>query len=63
MKEKAIKCNICDYSCTEKRNWNPGPSKGLKIQGCQYYLVGVICPPLVEIGLTGPSDNRPGTNT
>ena len=27
----------------------PGPSEGLKIRGCQYYLVGII---LVEIGLT-----------
>ena len=22
-----------------------GPSEGLKIRGCQYYLVGIICPP------------------
>ena len=22
-----------------------GPSEGLKIWGCQYYLVGIICPP------------------
>ena len=30
-----------------------GPSEGLKIRWCQYYLVGTICPPpLVEIGLT-----------
>ena len=30
-----------------------GPLEGLKIRGCQYYLVGIICPPpLIEIGLT-----------
>ena len=29
-----------------------GPQEGLKIWGCQYYLVGIISPPLVEIGLT-----------
>ena len=23
----------------------PGPSEGLKIRGCPYYLVGIICPP------------------
>ena len=28
------------------------PSEGLKIRGCQYYLMGIICPPPVEIGLT-----------
>ena len=27
-------------------------SEGLKIRGCQNYLVGMICPTLVEIGLT-----------
>ena len=26
--------------------------EGLKTRGCQYYLVGIICPPLVVIGLT-----------
>ena len=31
--------------------YTAGPSEGLKIRGCQYYLVGIICP-LVEIGLT-----------
>ena len=43
-----------------------GPSEGLKIRGCQYYLVGIICPPLVEIGLTdlpksGGAMANPGT--
>ena len=23
---------------------NSGPLEGLKIRGCQYYLVGIICP-------------------
>ena len=30
--------------------YNLEPSEGLKIRGCQYYLVGIICSPLVEIG-------------
>ena len=30
-----------------------GPSEGLKIRGCQYYLVGIICPPWLRyVGLT-----------
>jgi hypothetical protein len=32
----------------EKSPFTPpkaGPSEGLKIRGCQYYLVGIICPP------------------
>ena len=29
-----------------------GPSQGLKIRGGTYYWVGIICPTLVEIGLT-----------
>ena len=24
--------------------FNAGPSEGLKIRGCQYYLLGIICP-------------------
>ena len=33
--------------------WYSGPQEGLKIQGCKYYLVGIIClRTLVEIGLT-----------
>jgi hypothetical protein len=24
---------------------SPGQLEGLKIRGCQYYLVGIICPP------------------
>ena len=31
---------------------SPGPLEGLKIRGCHYYLVEIICPPPVEIGLT-----------
>ena len=43
-----------------------GLLEGLKILGCQYYLVGIIIPPMVEIGLTDlpkfggtPRDNAP----
>ena len=43
----AEKCN------TYRSLWPiTGPSEDLKIRGCQYYLVGIICLPLVEIGLT-----------
>ena len=31
--------------------YRTGPLEGLKIRECQYYLVCIICPPLVEIGL------------
>ena len=29
-----------------------GPSEGLKIRGSQIYLMGIIFPPLIEMGLT-----------
>ena len=29
---------------SRETSWVPGPSEGLKIRGCQYYLVGIICP-------------------
>ena len=39
-----------------------GPSKGLKIRGWQYYLVGIICPPcksfLCKMHLSGCIDKR-----
>ena len=61
-----IKLCICFYVS----RWDilkVGPSEGLKIRGCQYYLVGIICP-LVEIGLTvlpksGGAMAPPGTTS
>ena len=40
-----------------------GPSEGLKIRGCQDFLLGIICPPpLFKIGLTDlPPPAPPGT--
>ena len=33
---------ICSLSLSPH---DPGPKKGLKIRGCQYYLLGIICSP------------------
>ena len=30
----------------------PGPQEGLKIRGCQYHWVGIICLPPLQVGLT-----------
>ena len=39
-----------------------GPSEGLKIRGCQYYLVGIICPPwLTDLPKFGEPPAPPGT--
>ena len=63
------------YNTLETEGWSvkkgcysliSGLSEGLKIRGCQYYLVGIICQPLVEIGLidlpkSGVAMAPPGT--
>ena len=49
-----VKCTALWNRLDAGSYFNAGPQEGLKIRGCQYYLVGIICPlpPLVEIGIT-----------
>ena len=46
-REKTYQSTLSPGQCTfhDGNLQNTGPSEGLKIRRCQYYLVGIICPP------------------
>ena len=54
LKSSFLKCQGLNINPSFKIQIWTGRQKGLKIRGCQYYLVGIICPlpPLVAIELT-----------